>query len=107
MAVETASDQDFKEHLLNNDKVVVKYFASWCGNCRLFKPKYKRLSNDERFEGLQFIEVNAEENAEARKMAGVDNLPFFAAFNKGELVAGKAMSKEENVVELLNSLKNA
>lgn len=106
MAVEKTSDQQFEELIGSNDKVVVKYYADWCGSCKLFAPKYRRLSEDERFEGVRFLDVNAEENEKARKLAGVDNLPYFAVFKSGKLVAGSSTSKEENVVELLNQLSS-
>lgn len=35
IAVEIITDQDFKSEISGNEKVVVKYFADWCGNCRL------------------------------------------------------------------------
>lgn len=104
MSVNVSTDQDFKTNLESNDKVVVKYFANWCGSCKLFAPKYRRLSDDDRFNGITFLDVNAEENPEARKMAGVSNLPFFAVFQKGELVDGAATNKEDKVVELLEKL---
>jgi thioredoxin 1 len=105
MAVQVKTDADFEAALKENDKVVVKYFANWCGSCKLFAPKYKRLSNDERFEGVAFLDVNAEENQAARKLAGVDNLPFFAVFKNGELVEGVATNKEDKVVEMINSIQ--
>jgi thioredoxin 1 len=77
MAVTLHTDSDFAQAIQANEKVIVKYFADWCGSCKLFAPKYKRLSNDERFAGIAFLEVNAEVSPEARKLAGVDNLPFF------------------------------
>ena len=59
MAVTLLTDIDFKNNIEQHDKVVVKYYADWCGSCKLFAPKFKRLSGDERFEGIQFVEVNA------------------------------------------------
>jgi thioredoxin 1 len=97
MSIQVATDSDFNEALASNDKVVVKYFANWCGSCKLFSPKFKRLSNDERF-------ANAEENPEARKQAGVNSLPFFAVFKGGKLVEGAATSLEPKVVEMIESL---
>lgn len=104
MAVEVLTDENFKEEINKGDKTVVKYFAGWCGSCRLFSPKFKRLSNDERFSDVKFIDVDAEKNPDARKIAGVTNLPFFAVFKNGELVDTVASSKEEAVVELLEKL---
>ena len=105
MAVQLLTDADFRAQLAANPKVVVKYFADWCGNCKLFAPKFRRMSENPEFEGVLFVDVNAEQNPEARNLAGVDNLPFFATFKNGELVAATATSKEEVVTELLNTLK--
>lgn len=104
MAVQNIDDSAFEKTLADNEKVIVKYYADWCGSCKLFAPKFRRLSDDNRFEGIAFLDVNAEENDKARKMAGVDNLPYFAVFKNGELIAGSSTSKEENVVEMLNQL---
>lgn len=106
MAVQVLTDQEFQPVLSQNNKVIVKYFADWCGSCKLFAPKYRRLSEDERFADVAFLDVNAELNPEARRMANVDNLPFFAVFKNGELVEGMATAKEENVVHLLEKLSS-
>lgn len=104
MAVVSATDNNFNTLLETNENVVVKYYADWCGSCKLFAPKFKRLSNDERFANIAFLEVNAEESPEARKAAGVDNLPYIATFKKGVLVSGSATSKEEFVLSMLEGL---
>lgn len=104
MAVIQATDSDFNNILAQNEKVVVKYYADWCGNCRLFSPKFKRMSDNEQFKGITFLDVNAEVSPEARKAAGVTNLPFFAVFKNGTLVDTVAASKEEAVVNLINKL---
>jgi len=49
-----------------------------------------------------FLEVNAEHNPEARKAAGVDNLPFLASFKGGALAEGSAASKEEYLRKLID-----
>jgi thioredoxin 1 len=104
MAVIKINDEQFPGELASNDKVIVKYYADWCGSCKLFAPKFKDLSYDERFKSIHFIEVNAEENPKARKAARVDNLPFFATFKGGQLIEGSATSKEEVVVGMMERL---
>ena len=102
--VQLSTDENINELLTNNEKVVVKYYADWCGSCKLFSPKFKRLSEDERFKGITFLDINAEHNPNARKLANVDNLPFFAIFKNGELIESKSTSKEEVFVELISKL---
>jgi thiol-disulfide isomerase/thioredoxin len=101
MALTLATDQNFNQLLQDNSLVLVKYFADWCGNCKLIAPKVRRISEEEQYAGIAFVDINAEENPEARKTAGVDNLPYFAAFKNGELVGGSAASKIEFVQELI------
>jgi thioredoxin 1 len=104
MAIVNVNDSEFKETLSSNDKVVVKYYADWCGNCKLFSPKYKRVSNEEENAGIVFLEVDAEKFPEARKAGKVDNLPYLAVFKNGELLDGSATSKEEYLRALMAKL---
>ncbi len=104
MNIELLTDETFKEKLESNQKMAVKYYADWCGSCKLITPKYKRLAADERFSDITFADINAEQSEEARKMAGVDSLPYFAIFKDGALVEGTATSKIERVEELIKKL---
>jgi thiol-disulfide isomerase/thioredoxin len=102
--VHKITDETFAAELANHENVVVKFYADWCGSCRLFAPKYTRLSNTDTYQNIRFLEVNAEENPEARKLANVNNLPYFATFKKGELVQGETTSKEEYLVKMMTQL---
>ena len=103
--VQLSTDADFENLIQTNDKVIVKYFADWCGSCKLFAPKYKRHSNEESNSDILFIEANAEENEKARKLGGVDNLPYLASFKNGVLLEGTATSKEEYLQKMIDDLK--
>lgn len=73
--------EDQLQQIVNeNEKVMVQYGASWCGNCRIMKPKFKKLASEN--EDILFYYVDAEKLPESRKLAKVDNLPTFAAFKK-------------------------
>ena len=45
------------EVIANNPKVVVQYMATWCGNCRIMKPKFKKLASEN--ENMEFFLVDA------------------------------------------------
>ena len=62
MAIEIVTDEDFNAKIKDNEKVVVKYFADWCDMCKIFAPKYKRLSTDDRYKGIKFLDVYSENN---------------------------------------------
>lgn len=102
--VTKVTDAEFASKLQESSSVVVKYYADWCGSCRLFAPKFTKLSNKEEYAGISFLDVNAEENPDARKMAGVSNLPFFATFKNGVLVKADNTSKEETVEMMIKEL---
>lgn len=101
MALNVVTDEQFGQHLSTHEWVLVKYYADWCGNCKLIAPKIRRMSEDEAHASISFVDVNAEENPQARQLAGVDNLPFFALFHQGKLVEGMAASKIEAVEALV------
>ena len=73
-----------QEEIQNNEKVLVQYSAGWCGNCRIMKPKFKKMSSEN--ENMHFLMVDAEKNPNSRKLANVDNLPTFAGFKKGAFI---------------------
>ncbi|MDP1728114.1 MAG: thioredoxin family protein [Bacteroidota bacterium] len=104
--VQKVTDQEFSKLIQTNEKVIVKFYADWCGSCRLFAPKYTKISNKSEYSGALFLEINAEENPEARKFASVNNLPFFAAIKNGVLVSGDTTAKEESVEKIIQQVFN-
>ena len=82
--------------------VVVQYSAGWCGNCRIMKPKFKKMAAEN--ENVTFVIADAENFPESRKLAKVDNLPTFAAFRNGELVNQVQTNKAEILTDLINEV---
>ena len=77
-------DDSLQELVANQPKVIVQYSAGWCGNCRIMKPKFKKMATEN--EGISFILIDAEKNPNSRQLADVSNLPTFAAFENGTLL---------------------
>ena len=97
-----ANEDNLKSVLESNDKVVVQYGATWCGNCRIMKPKFKKLAAEN--EAIPFIYIDAEKFPESRQFANVSNLPTFATFVGGKLVNETQTNKQENLIELVNEI---
>lgn len=91
-----------QEKIAEHDKVVVQYGATWCGNCRIMKPKFKKLASEN--EDIPFYYVDAEKLPESRKLAKVDNLPTFAVFKAGELVNQVQTNQQDSLINLFKEL---
>ena len=100
--VQVLSQDNLAEIIANNDTVVVQYSATWCGNCRIMKPKVKKLASE--LENITFVIADAEKFPESRKLATVDNLPTFAAFKGGKFVNQTQTNKFDVLKELVNEV---
>ena len=101
MLVELTSDT-LAEVIQANKKVAVQFSASWCGNCRIMKPKFKKLASEK--EDIAFVIVDAEQFPESRKLANVTNLPTFAIFEDGQLIREVQTNKQEVLNELIDEI---
>jgi thiol-disulfide isomerase/thioredoxin len=96
-------EQDNLQEIVQETPVVlVQYAASWCGNCRIMKPKFKKLAGEN--ENATFVIADAEKFPESRKLANVTNLPTFAAFKDGKLINQIQTNKLEPLQELVNEV---
>ncbi|WP_333576080.1 thioredoxin family protein [Sphingobacterium sp.] len=93
-------NDNLQEIVNNNDIVMVQYSATWCGNCKIMKPKFKKLAGEN--DNVPFVIADAEKFPESRKLANVNNLPTFAAFKNGKLVNQVQTNKLDALVELFN-----
>ena len=97
--IELTSD-NLEQLVAENETVIVQYSAGWCGNCRLMKPKFKRLAGD--YVNATFVIADAEKFPTSRKLANVNNLPTFASFKKGALLSQVQTNKEEQLKILID-----
>lgn len=100
--IKELEQDNLSEIVSNNETVVVQYMAGWCGNCRLMKPKFKKLASEN--ENATFLLVDAEKYPESRKLATVDNLPTFATFKNGSLINQVQTNKFEPLKDLVNEV---
>ena len=92
------------EEIQSNEKVIVQYSAGWCGNCRIMKPKFKKMSSEN--ENIHFLMVDAEKNPNSRKLANVSNLPTFAFFKNGKLVNEVQTNKADVLLNFVDEAAN-
>jgi thiol-disulfide isomerase/thioredoxin len=96
-------EQDNLQEIIDQNKnVMVQYSATWCGNCRIMKPKFKKEATEN--ENITFVMVDAEKFPNSRKLANVDNLPTFAAFTEGKLKNQVQTNKYDVLKDLINEI---
>jgi thiol-disulfide isomerase/thioredoxin len=98
------TEDSLDQILSSNEKVMVQYGASWCGNCKITKPKFKRLAEEN--PGIEFYYVDAEKLPNSRSHADVSNLPTFAGFVNGKLVKQAQGNKVEIIQEIVHEVAN-
>ena len=96
------SEDNLQSIISDNAFVVVQYSATWCGNCRIMKPKFKKLASEN--ENIFFAIVDAEKFPESRKLADVSNLPTFATFENGSNKNQTQTNKFDVLKELVNEI---
>lgn len=95
--------EDNLQEIINaNDKVIVQYSAGWCGNCRIMKPKFKKLASLN--ESVAFVLVDAEKFPNSRQLAQVDNLPTFATFKDGAFLNQVQTNKLDSLNTLVDEI---
>jgi len=85
MALEI-TDATFDEVVLKSTQpVLVDFWATWCGPCRMVGPIIEELSGD--YEGKAVVgKVDVDSNQEFAAKYGVRNIPTVLLFKNGEVV---------------------
>ena len=100
--VQELTEDNLQSIVNENDRVVVQYSATWCGNCRIMKPKFKKLASE--LGDVKFVMVDAEKNPNSRQLADVSNLPTFATFINGEKKNQAQTNKFDVLKELVKEI---
>jgi thioredoxin 1 len=84
MAVLELNEQNFEEVILNNDFVVIDFWAPWCGPCKGFAPVYDAAS--EKHEGIVFAKVNTEEHQALAGHFQIRSIPTLVIFREKVII---------------------
>ena len=92
--------EEFYE-LIKKDKVLVDFYAEWCGPCQMLSPVLEKLS--EEYTDIEFVKVNTDEFLELAEEYKIMSIPALKVFEKGNVVKESVglVSKKE-LLELLD-----
>ncbi len=86
--VNTISADEFKNEVTGfNGKVLVDFYADWCGPCKMIAPILEKLS--EKRDDIKIVKVDADASPELMAEYGVRGIPTLLLFNQGEKVGTK------------------
>lgn len=93
MAVIHANEENFKD-ITSDELVLVDFFATWCGPCKMLGPVLEELDNDRA--GVKIVKVDIDENRNLAREYGVMSVPTLFLMKNGTVVSTKSgfMPKE-------------
>ena len=98
-----------QEKINNGEKLVVDFWAPWCGPCKVMKPAFEKVSEEFRNENseVQLFTLNVEENKEFAAELGIRAIPTVKTFVGGEQkYSSPGVLQETRIKELATELLN-
>lgn len=83
MEIIHGNESNFND-LINDDVVLVDFFATWCGPCRMLGPVLEEIASDR--SSVKIVKIDIDESASLAKNYGIMSVPTLLLFKQGKLV---------------------
>ena len=81
----TVSNETFEEEVLkSNQKVVIDFYADWCGPCKMFSPIFEKVSSQ--IEDVKFVRINVDEEQDLATKYKAYSIPYIVLIENGEVI---------------------
>ena len=96
------SSENFEEKVLKSDKtVLVDFWASWCGPCRMLSPIVDEVA-EEAGNNIQVCKVNVDEEGDLATQYNVMSIPTLVVIQNGKEVKRMVgVQSKENILEAI------
>jgi len=85
--VEVSNEQFLTEVEQHDGKVLVDFYAPWCGPCKMIAPIVDQISTE--FDELKVVKVNADNAQELMAKFGIRGIPTLLLIENGEVINTK------------------
>ncbi len=82
MSVIHLENEDFNE-IIKNKKVVVDFFATWCGPCKMFGPIFEKVAEDV---DIPFVKVDTDKHEDIARTYGIMSIPTILLLDNGKVI---------------------
>lgn len=83
--VKHINKDEFEKEVINEEGVVVvDFFATWCGPCKMLAPVFESVS--EEVSDAKFVKVDIDESLELAQKFGISTVPTMMIFKDGKVV---------------------
>ena len=80
MATINLTKENLESTIMNNETVIIDFWAEWCGPCKMFGPIFEEASN--RHPDVVFAKVDTEQEQELAAYFQVRSIPMVVAFRE-------------------------
>jgi thioredoxin 1 len=100
------SSVELQEKINKGEKIILKLGAQWCGPCKMMKPIFEKVANDNTTD-VQMYTLDVDLNREIAMSLGVRSVPTIKMFNAGEVIDTKVgIQSETQLNDMINTLIN-
>jgi thioredoxin 1 len=77
------TSENFNQEIMNNDLLLVDFWAEWCGPCKSMHPIFTRMAK--KYKRVRFARVNVDNAQDIAMKYGVQSIPTFIMFKNGKI----------------------
>jgi thioredoxin len=99
--MESITVEELNQLKQNGEKVLVDFFADWCGPCKTLLPRLELMQHD--YPNVKFVKINVDQNMEGSFQYGIRSVPTVMVFNgENELLRVGGARPNNEYTEVLN-----
>lgn len=103
MAIVNLTRNNFKTEVMDSNKtVLIDFWASWCGPCRMMSPIIDEIADE--VSDVKVCKVNVDEASDLASMFGIESIPTLIVIKNGQAVnKNVGLISKDNVLKLINA----